>query len=111
MSPGCSAPSGYRFRVAILVMAAALGVVPALVRATFSGSTATPIRLNRGFELPPAKSTLTPPESVAVTAVTHEPIEPATGARFSPVPDDVALVSRPERAPDPLRGPPIVPAV
>ena len=42
-----------RARIAILVTVAALCVVPALVRATFSGSTSTPIRLNRGFRASP----------------------------------------------------------
>lgn len=106
-----STPIAYRIRVAILVMVAALCVVPALVRATFSGSRTTPIRLNRGFELPPAKSTLPPPQTVAVTPVRHDRAEPVTRERFSRVPGEICLVAPPEYAPDPLRGPPILPVI
>jgi hypothetical protein len=104
-----STPVASRIRVAILVMVAALCVVPALVRATFSGAPTTPIRLNRGFELPPAKSTLPPPQTVAVTAVRPDRAEPVTRERLSQNPGEIRLVARHEYAPDPLRGPPILP--
>jgi hypothetical protein len=109
MSPFSSTPIASRIRVVILVMVAALCVVPALVRATFSGSPTTPIRLNRGFELPPAKSTLPPPQSVAVIPVGYDSAEPATRERFSPVAHHIGPVRSTEYALDPLRGPPILP--
>src|ERR1043166_8570440 len=95
-----------RVRVAILVIVATLCVVPVLVRATFSGSARTPIRLNRGFERPPAKSTIAPPTTAAVTPVPHEEAEPSTRERFSPIPNDVPPLFRHAATPDPLRGPP-----
>jgi hypothetical protein len=110
MSPHSSTPIACRIRVAILVMVGALCVVPALVRATFSGSPTTPIRLNRGFERPPAKSTLPPPQTVAVTPVIEDRAEPVIPDRFSRVPAENRLVAAVEYAPDPLRGPPILPA-
>ena len=102
-------PIACRIRVAILVIVAALCVVPPLVRATFSGSSATPIRLNRGFELPPAKATLPPPQRVAVMPVSYDSAEPATRERFSPITCEVGVgpLSAPAHAPDPLRGPPL----
>ena len=111
MSPHSSTPIACRIRVAILVMVVALCVVPALVRATFSGSPTTPIRLNRGFELPPAKSTVAPPQTVSVTPVRHDRAEPVTRERFSRVPDEIPLFAPLEYAPDPLRGPPILPVI
>lgn len=107
MSPRSPAPIACRIRVAILTMVAALCIVPALVRATFSGSPTTPIRLNRGFEMPPAKATLPPPQSVAVTPVIHDRADPPTRERLSPIPLEISLPSPPAHVPDPLRGPPL----
>jgi hypothetical protein len=100
-----------RVRVAILVTVAALCVVPALVRATFSGSTSTPIRLNRGFELPPGKATIAPPATVAVAPVSDEETGLSRIDRRAPVRDEVAPEAAPVRPPDALRGPPAFPLV
>jgi hypothetical protein len=100
-----------RARVAILVTVAALCVVPALVRATFSGSTSTPIRLNRGFERPPAKATIARPLTVAVTAVPHQETGLSRIDRRAPAVDEFAPDAAPVRSPDALRGPPAFPYV
>ena len=100
-----------RARVAILVIVAALCVVPALVRATFSGSTSTPIRLNRGFELPPGKASLAPPPNVAVAPVSHHETGLSRIDRRAPAVDEVAPEAAPVRPPDALRGPPAFPLV
>jgi hypothetical protein len=100
-----------RARIAILVTVAALCVVPALVRATFSGSTSTPIRLNRGFELPPGKATIAPPANVAVAAVCDEDAGLSQIDRRSPAPDEVAPETAAVHPPDALRGPPAFPLV
>jgi hypothetical protein len=99
-----------RARVAILVTVAALCVVPALVRATFSGSTSTPIRLNRGFERPPAKATIAP-LTVAVTAVPHQETGLSRIDRRAPAVDEFVPDAAPVRPPDTLRGPPAFPYV
>ena len=98
-----------RARVAILVTVAALCVVPALVRATFSGS--TPIRLNRGFERPPAKATIAPPPTVAVAPVSHQETDLSRVDRRAPAVDEDAPHAAPVRPPDALRGPPAFPHV
>ena len=95
-----------RARVAILVTVAALCVVPALVRATFSGSASTPIRLNRGFERPPAKATIAPPPDVAVAPVPHQETSLSRIDRRAPAVDDVAPDTAPVLPLDALRGPP-----
>lgn len=95
-----------RARVAILVTVAALCAVPALVRATFSGSTSTPIRLNRGFELPPTKATIAPPPNVAVALVSHQETGVSRIDRRAPAVDEVAPDAAPVLPPDALRGPP-----
>jgi hypothetical protein len=100
-----------RARLAILVTVAALCVVPALVRATFSGSTSTPIRLNRGFELPPGKATIAPPANVAVAPVSDEETGLSQVDRRAPAVDEVAPDAAPVRPPDTLRGPPSFPRV
>jgi len=100
-----------RARVAILVTVAALCVVPALVRATFSGSTSTPIRLNRGFERPPAKATIAPPLTVAVALVSHQETGLSHVDRRAPAVDEDAPHAAPVRPPDALRGPPAFPHV
>jgi len=107
MSAGFSPTIAGRARVAILVIVATLCVVPVLVRATFSGSARTPIRLNRGFERPPAKSTIAPPTAAAATPLSRHEAAPSTRDRFSPIPNDILPGSLLELAPDPLRGPPI----
>jgi hypothetical protein len=109
MSGHSSADIAGRARVAILVIVVALCVVPALVRATFSGSTGTPIRLNRGFELPPGKASLAPPPTTAVAPISHQQNRPARLDRRAPAFDDVAPYAAPVRWPDPLRGPPTLP--
>ena len=100
-----------RARVAILVTVAALCVVPALVRATFSGSTSTPIRLNRGFERPPAKATIAPPATVAIAPAPHQETGLSRIDRRGPAVDEVAPHAAPVRSPDALRGPPTFPHV
>jgi hypothetical protein len=97
-----------RARVAILVIVGALFVVPVLVRATCSPSPSAPLRLNRGFERPPAKCLVPPPQdgSIANTPVDDE--RPVPDDRRVPIIDDSARVRPAERSPDPLRGPPSV---
>jgi hypothetical protein len=84
----------------------ALILVPPLVRATSTGFGSSPIRLNRGYEAPPAKCSIEPPGEAAPHA------EPPDAAA---VPHAFALVSSADQslpssllafAPDDQRGPP-----
>jgi hypothetical protein len=95
-----------RARVTILVMIAALFVVPALVRATFSASQTSLIRLNRGFERPPAKCQI-PPPVVIVAALSRSEAEPPKLDLLVPVFEAPAPDAPPEGSPDAYRGPPI----
>jgi hypothetical protein len=96
-----------RARVAILVIVGALFVVPVLVRATCTPSPSAPLRLNRGFERPPAKCLVPPPQdgTIARTPAADERPAPAV-VRAVWFGDDSALPLFLERSPDPLRGPP-----
>jgi hypothetical protein len=95
-----------RARFTVLVMVAALFVVPALVRATFSSSPTSLIRLNRGFERPPAKCQI-PPPVVLVAALSRSEAEPPKLDLLVPVFDAPAPDAPPEGSPDAFRGPPI----
>jgi hypothetical protein len=66
--PAAGAPVRPSFRVGIALLVSILLIVPALVRAMepLRASTPSPVRLSRGFELPPAKCHVTPPTAVAV---------------------------------------------
>jgi hypothetical protein len=94
-----------RARIAILVIVAALFVVPVLVRATFSPSPSSPIRLNRGFERPPAKSQLAPPHVAVLRSPSLDGCEPSPLDRDLPDLDTAITPDPPERSPE-TRGPP-----
>jgi len=93
----------------LLLLIATIAFVPPLVRAAArltDPSTASPIRLNRGFESPPSKCTVVPPVDARGESVPQAP-QPVRVERFEasghdePLPD-----SAPSRSRDPLRGPP-----
>lgn len=90
----------------IVVIIAALFVVPPIVRATSRVGSSSPIRLNRGFETPPAKAdVLTSLEQVAVLTPLHIPEAPL-GARRPSRFVEPTLVAQCDRVPDLERGPP-----
>jgi hypothetical protein len=90
------------------VIIATLFVVPALVRATSSGSPTSPVRLNRGFERPPAKSHVTPPSIVVVKAPLCGEAEPPKVARPVFVVGEPRPDPPPDGSPDGFRGPPLL---
>jgi hypothetical protein len=93
----------------LLLLVATIALVPPLVRATarFGADTASPLRLNRGFESPPSKCTVEPPVDVRGQAVPivvlsiH--VEWFDAPASEPQPH-----SAPSQSPDPLRGPPLI---
>jgi hypothetical protein len=92
----------------IVVIIAALFVVPPIVRATFPIGASTPIRLNRGFETPPAKAgVLTTLEQAAVLVSLGVPRERSATVRH-PHLVVAAIVHQADRAPDLERGPPAI---
>jgi hypothetical protein len=95
-----------RARVAILIVVGALCVVPALVRATYSFSTTSPLRLNRGFERPPSKATVAPPAQAVVLPLLDTDTGSAAPEHWPAPVDIVTLRSFFETPPDALRGPP-----
>ena len=97
-----------RTRITILVMIATLLVVPALVRATFSSSPTSPIRLNRGFERPPAKCHIPPPPLVVLKTLSLGQAAPPKLDWPAAVLDERSPHALPEGSPDALRGPPIL---
>jgi hypothetical protein len=108
MSLASSTPIAGRARVTILVIIATLFLVPALVRATFSTSPTSPVRLNRGFERPPAKCHVTPPPVVMVKALLRGEAEPPKIDRLVLVLDGPGPDAPPVGSPDAFRGPPIL---
>ena len=105
-----SAPIATRFRLGICVLVAALLVVPAAVRAAgrLEGSSPSPVRLSRGFEVPPAKCSVAPPTHASLPPISL--IEPAAVRATARVyPADSPPTSPGDRSPDPDRGPPLSP--
>jgi len=102
-----STPKADRTRVTILVLIAILSVVPALVRATLSSSPTSLIRLNRGFERPPAKCLVPPPALMIVKTLSVVETENPKGDLFVPVLEVPGPDAPPEGSPDAFRGPPI----
>ena len=92
-------------QVSILVIIAALLVVPPIVRATSPIGASSPIRLNRGFETPPAKAVVPSIEQVGVLVSLHAPEMPPAVRRSSHLVEP-RIVGQADRAPDPERGPP-----
>jgi len=99
-----------RLRIATAVLLAATVLcVPPLVRATahFGADTASPLRLNRGFESPPSKCTVEPPVDVRGQAVPR--LVPSVHVEWFDAPaSEPQPHSAPSQSPDPLRGPPPV---
>ena len=102
-----SAPIAARFRVGICVLVAALLVVPAAVRAAgrLEGSSPSPVRLSRGFDVPPAKCSVAPPADAALPVMSPE-TETRRLAPFVQVGDEPAARPPANTSPDPQRGPP-----
>jgi hypothetical protein len=95
-----------RRQVGIVVIIAALFVVPPIVRATSPVGSSSPIRLNRGFETPPVKAgVLMSLEEVAALVSLGIPQAPLT-ARRSPRLVESTIVGQADRTPDLERGPP-----
>jgi hypothetical protein len=95
-------------RMMVFALVAVLSIVPGLVRATkpLRELTPAPFRMSRGFELPPTKSSVTPPSEVAVPAVSLEEPQPAQ-ANLQPLEvDESVRDSAIDLSPDALRGPP-----
>jgi hypothetical protein len=90
----------------LLVVIAALFLVPPIVRATSSIKSSSPIRLNRGFETPPSKAdAATSLERSAEPVSIREPEPPHTVRR--PLSRGESRVATPsDHSPDPQRGPP-----
>jgi len=91
----------------LLLLVATIAFVPPLVRATarIAPDTSSPLRLNRGFDAPPAKCTVVPPADLPFETVQDAQL-PMHVARVdapgnAPLPD-----SPPAPSSDPLRGPP-----
>jgi len=92
----------------IFFVIAALLLAPPLVRAMRVGAGVPPIRLNRGFEQPPPKADIAPPADVAASAIAlPAPPEPSFAGRARVHADELRTYAPPDRAPDPLRGPPV----
>jgi hypothetical protein len=105
--PSTFSAAAVRARLGILAIVAALCLVPPLVRATYTVTGASTMRLNRGFSLPPSKSSVTRPDQIAI--LVPVPDEHAAAERIAPrsrVADESIPSAPPDRAPDPLRGPP-----
>jgi hypothetical protein len=98
---------GARARLGILAIVTALCVVPPLVRATYTATGASTLRLNRGFSLPPSKSRVARPDDVAaiVAPADERQISDRVAPRVRPA-DDSVPIAPPDRSRDPLRGPP-----
>ena len=94
-------------RVGVLVVViAALLVVPPIVRATSTIKSSSPIRLNRGFETPPSKGdAATSLERAAEPVSIHEPEPTHTGQRL-PSRSESHAATPSDHSPDPKRGPP-----
>jgi len=104
-----TAPFGIRFRTATLfVLVATIAFTPPLVRATarIAPDTSSPLRLNRGFDTPPAKCTVVPPVEISFETGQHRVlplgVERSGAAGHEPLPDSPVSPS-----PDALRGPPL----
>jgi hypothetical protein len=109
MSTNVSAITTRRRRIGVLsIVIAALFVVPPIVRATATIKSSSPIRLNRGFETPPAKGdVMSSLERIAEPASMHEPEPPQVGQRVLSR-DDSRVVAPFDHAPNLERGPPAV---
>jgi hypothetical protein len=93
----------------LLLLVATIAFVPPLVRATahFGTDTASPLRLNRGFESPRSKCTIAPPIDLRGQSV--PPLVPSIHAEWFDAPANEPLPhSAPSQSPDPLRGPPVL---
>jgi len=93
----------------VFITIAAVLLVPPFIRATqriaAGASDSTPIRLNRGFDRPEAKQTVTP--SVGIVRVVAHPDEPGQPEfRRLDRRDEIGPVLAPPTPLDPLRGPP-----
>jgi hypothetical protein len=103
---------GARFRTAtLLLLVATIALVPPLVRATarIAADTASPLRLNRGFDAPPTKCTIVPPADIPFETVQHAPLP--TDVERCDAPGQARLPDSPlVSSPDALRGPPFPPA-
>jgi len=90
------------------VVVATLVFLPPLVRAADhlgSSRSSSPIRLNRGFERPPAKSEIAPPVDLRRWSVLERslPVEPRQVVVTA---SDRLPALQPDLSPDALRGPP-----
>jgi hypothetical protein len=105
MSLQCGSSAGRHVSTAIFLMVAVMFLAPPLVRATVLRDGAPPIRLNRGFEQPPAKCDLVQADVLVRLAFldTTPPVPPAERVT---VPDEALPTASPDRLPDPVRGPP-----
>jgi len=98
-------------RAGAFLLVATLLIVPALVQASkpLRESTPSPIRLSRGFKLPPTKVNVAPPPDVAVSLVSLEESEPTLGNRRALAFDEDIPDLTHHSSPEALRGPPNAP--
>ena len=109
MSSGFANVAPRHVRALAFVLVGMICVVPALVRATYSPSVITPIRLNRGFDAPPSKVAVVPPtDSVICPLLDQAPPTLDRSSGHAPEVDDRVAPVSPDSSPDPLRGPPTV---
>jgi hypothetical protein len=105
MSLQCSSSAGRHVNAAIFLMVAVIFLAPPLVRATVLRDGTPPLRLNRGFEQPPAKCDVGQADMLVRLAFPDitRPVPPAERVTVS---EQALPPAAPDRLPDPVRGPP-----
>jgi hypothetical protein len=95
-------------RVGVVMLVSALLVVPIFVRAggQLHSSSPSPIRLSRGFELPPTKCHVAPPAETAAAPVRAALPTPVDVLRRAVAPDEAVPDASDNPSPDTQRGPP-----
>jgi hypothetical protein len=110
MSVNASSSADRHARAGILLIVATLFFVPVLVRATphpDHGSTPSPVTLNRGFDSPPQKCSVTPPHEVLVQSVSLDVPKSGRVIGRSLAWDESVSDSPIDSSPDVPRGPPL----
>src|SRR5262245_42186414 len=92
-------------RGVIFLVVGVLCVVPPLIRATPHQASKPQIRLNRGFQAPPAKWHVEPATEILLSSPVAETTTPVTTRRVHIDADEGNVLSAPDFSPDPLRGP------
>jgi hypothetical protein len=93
-------------RGVIFIVIGVLCVVPPLIRATPHHPSTPQIRLNRGFQAPPAKWHVMPATEILSSDPVVETSVPDNTRRVRIDVDEGVILSPPDLSLDPLRGPP-----